>query len=49
MAYSSARSDFEEVKRISKDPVVQKLAEGLIQFTRAVENDIKKIENKIRG
>jgi hypothetical protein len=44
MGYPTARSNFEQAKN-TRDPneVIRKLADGLVQLSRAIEDDLRKL------
>jgi hypothetical protein len=48
MGYISARSSFENAKSKTNDLAIQELAEGLRQLARAVEDDIKKLQQAVK-
>jgi hypothetical protein len=49
VGYITARRKFEEAKANAKDnkAAIETIAEGLVQFTRAVENDLRKLQSTI--
>ena len=46
MGYITARQTFENVKKSTDDKALQDLADGLIQLSRAIEEDLKKVKHK---
>jgi hypothetical protein len=48
MGYAGARSTFEEAKGSSEDLGVRKLAEGMIQLSRAIEDHLRSVERELR-
>jgi hypothetical protein len=39
---------FEEAKNMSEDPAIKVIADGLIELSRGIENDINKLERGLR-
>jgi hypothetical protein len=48
MGYVGARDSFENAKSKTNDPAIQDLAEGLRQLARAIEDDIRKLERRLK-
>jgi hypothetical protein len=46
MSFYSARQNFENA-RATGDQAIQQLAEGLIQLTKGIEDDLNKLHRKI--
>jgi hypothetical protein len=47
MGYVSARDKFENVQKMSNDTALRNLAEGLIELSRSLEDDLRKIKSEI--
>ncbi len=48
MGYVGARSSFESAKTVSNDKAIQLLADGLVQLSRAIQNDLEKLQREIK-
>jgi hypothetical protein len=49
MGYIGARDSFEKAIEKTKDPAIKELAEGLIDLSRAIEDDIGKLEREVKN
>lgn len=47
MGYVTARDKFETVQRMADDAALRNLAEGLIELSRSLEEDLRKIRSEI--
>lgn len=48
MGYATARQNFETAKS-SDNYAIQQIAEGLVQLSRAIENDFNKMERELKS
>jgi hypothetical protein len=48
MGYVTARQTFESAKSKTDDSAVQALADGLIQLSKAIEDDLSKLKSEIK-
>ena len=48
MGYVTARQNFESAKS-ANDHAIQQIAEGLVQLSRAIENDFNKLEREVNA
>lgn len=47
MGYPTARNSFERAKNSSENDAIRSLAEGLVALSRAIEDDIRKLEREV--
>ncbi len=49
MGFSAARTSFENAKSNSQQEAMLQLAEGLIQLSRAIQNELEEIHREVRS
>jgi hypothetical protein len=47
MGYVGARTSLESAKTASKDDAIQQLSDGLVQLSRAIQNDLEKLQREM--
>ncbi len=48
MGYPTARQNFESAKGQTNDEAIRQIAQGLVELSRAIEEQLKKIEREVK-